>query len=287
MKKTMMIFLGFMCLLLVLTGCNAMVAIGNMVGYEMARQIPVHVDNDHSIVIAYIAGDVEYRGPIGFAPDCFVPIIYEYDNKNQTGTGTYFEVFVENVETKQEYLLFKSADIKGPYPISQFRISKGIPVGTYRFKELFWTERNEEMRRPFTNEHLTFRVEKSRDIIYLGEFAIRNMEAPVLYRISSDADKEKLRRTIIKFNDVIEREEGIEFSSKEKHIKEYWKDFFIDELHAVFYFYASYKLVDITMQKNFGWNTIVREKLDGLKEHEAYRKLEGLIEKLDLMKEQQ
>lgn len=283
--KKIVTFIGITLLSIVLIGCSSLIAISNMVGYELARQIPTSVDKEHSIVIAYIVGDVENRGPIGFAPDCFVPLIYEYDNRAETGTGTYFEVFVENIETKEEFLIFKSADIKGPYPLTQFNISKGMPVGTYVFKELFWTERNNEGRRPFSNEPLTFRIEKAQDVIYLGEFAIRDMEKPKIRRISSPMDIEKLERTIIKINDSVIKEEGIRFNTNEKHIKEYWEDFKIDDLHAYFYFYASYKLVDITVQKKFEWNGIVREKLKTMSDREDFKELEGRIAKLDAMKD--
>jgi hypothetical protein len=196
MKKRLLKIVALFSVIIGFCGCGSMIAIGELMSYHSARIVQERIDENRSEVIAYITSPSAKDSPEGFAPQYFNPYVGQLmmTQDHSYFTGTYFEVYVENVDTKEKFLLFNSDDFGGKYPAHQFRMSKNLPLGKYIFKELLWYKDNKDTPVPFTGEVVGFTIDKAKDIIYIGEYVIPDPDAPQIYKLSSEEDKQKLEK---------------------------------------------------------------------------------------------
>jgi hypothetical protein len=277
-KRMIYILAVLPMLLIFLTGCGTVLTIGRSAAYHEARILPKKVEQDKSIILAYITSTTLYGSPKGFAPDYFPPYV-----STKEGAGTAFEIIIENVDTKKQYTLFRCDDFKDKYPLSLFQMSKALPLGTYIFKEIIWIVRDSlyDKTIPFTGDIISFTIKNPGDIIYIGEYIIPEPGSPQIYRLTSNAEKEKLKASEKNFEKMATTD--FKFENKEKIIKELWTDFKIDEMHALLYFYGVYKYLAVYEGKNIEWKDIARNKLEKYKDNEGYKEIEEKINLIDKM----
>ncbi|MBN1524900.1 MAG: hypothetical protein JW904_10475 [Spirochaetales bacterium] len=283
MKKNLIIIILFICLMLFVMGCSGIMAVANLVAYNSARSVPDKIEPNTSIVIMYIGSTTSYARREGFE-NCFITQSGALNTRNDTYTGTSFEVFVENTETKESFLIFEPSDVSGQYPLSQFRISKNLPTGSYVFKELLWHENSNEEKKPFSGNPVMFSVDKPGDVIYLGEFVIPEPGTPQIYKLGSPEDKERLINTQKKLEELVTTGKALKFYEGEEDIKDLWSGYTVDELHAIFYFYAGFKRKEAKGIKTTEWTQAARNKIEALKQFEGFGSIEAQLAVVDAMK---